>query len=538
MFTTCNCIPHFRRSLSLWSSLMVLLLCVQWTACGGGSAAPAVTTSPSPSPPSPSPPPPGTIPDTFFGLHILGLADFPAQVPYGEFRNWDTDAQWPELEPTCGAASGDPSDPCFDWKNFDQETASLNAAGIDNILYTLNRVPPWASSDPSDPVCNGTNPHPGECDLPIDINPDGSGTNQTWRNWVTALATHTNGLDDATGTYLQSHAHVKYWEPWNEWYRNPLVTNWSGEVSVKATYAQMLRLTEDVRCIITGKGTIHNYPSAGASTPCTQTAIDPTAIILTPSSAADAQYSSVMPNLLYCNDNPMPGSICNWGSGLNWGSQAVDIIDYHLYAKSITPEDVVHSELPAVRALLSSTDQAKPLWDGESSWGVLGMPNNIWNGDPFALAGFIPRMLALYWSAGVPQVFFYSYEGFLFQAGSLIQPEATAWTTTYNWLAGAQTAQSPFCQTGQFTFPSTVYSCAITRANGYVALLVWDSQYGPGGTASPSNCTVSATPLICGSTTVTVPSQYGKDWVDVGGNTHPFSSSVVIGANPILLEGP
>jgi len=520
--------------------IVVLLLAAffSWIGCGGGASQSASTSSPVP-PTTPAPPttPPGGIPVEFFGLHVLDLVDFPARVPYGEFRNWDTEAQWPQLEPSCGAASGSPSDPCFVWTNFDQETADLHTAGINNILYTLSRVPPWASSNPSDAACNGTPTRLGECDLPTDINADGSGTNQTWKNWVTALASHANGLDDPTGTYNQTHAHVKYWEPWNEWYRDPLVSDWPGTLSVRATYAQMLRLTEDVRCIITGKGVIHNYPSAGSSTPCTQTPIDPNALITTPSGAAQSQYVSVTPNFLYCNDQPFPGSNCTWGSGLNWGSQAVDIIDFHLYAISDTPEAVVTSELPAVRSLLNSTDLAKPLWDGESSWGVLGMPNNIWNGDAYARAGFIPRMIALYWSAGVSQIFFYSYEGFLFQAGSFIEPEAQAWITTYNWLADAVPAQNPFCQTGQFGFSSTVYTCPLTESSGTAALLIWDSQFGPGGTV-PMNCTTSTTPLLCGSTSITVPSKYGKDWVDVGGTVHAASTSVTIGANPILLEAP
>ena len=47
-------------------------------------------------------------------------------------------------------------------------------------------------------------------------------------------------------TYLQTHAHIQYWESWNEWYRNNVV-NTTPPVfySVRATYAQMVRMTED-----------------------------------------------------------------------------------------------------------------------------------------------------------------------------------------------------------------------------------------------------------------------------------------------------
>jgi hypothetical protein len=68
---------------------------------------------------------------------------------------------------------------------------------------------------------------------------------------------------------------------------------------------------------------------------------------------------------------------------------------------------------------------------------------------------------------------------------------------------------------------------------------VWDSQYGPGGTTPPSNCSAFAQPSICGSTSYTVPAVYQNgDWVDSGGTTHVYVSPVTIGAAPILLEGP
>ena len=536
--------------------IVFLVVSMTWTACGGGTQQAAITTRPPETPPPPTTPA-GAIPVTYWGLHVLNVADYPVQVPYGQFRHWDTQAQWPQIETCAPSPSSNPIsiDPCFNWATFDQETADLKAnpfsvSGIQpfqitDTLYTLSRTPPWASTNPTDASCDGfLIGQFGGCDLPADINADGSGSNQTWKTWVTAIVTHANGLDDPTNTYLQTHAHVKYWEPWNEWYRNPRVSNWTGVLAAKATYAQMLRLTEDARCIITGKGTVHNFPSVGASTPCAQVGLDPNALIVSPSSASDsAGYRAVMQNFLYCNATgllaPMAGSACNW-NGQDWGSQAVDIIDFHLYAafQQNTPEEVATSEVPAIQSALKSADLAKPLWNGEGSWGVVTNPNNIWSNDAYARAGFIPRMFALYWSAGIVQNFFYSYESFLFQkSAGLLQPEATAWTTTYNWLSDSTPAQNPFCQTGQFGLPATVYSCPITKAGGYTALLVWDPQYGPGGTASPANCTNSSSPTICGNTSITVPSNYAKDWIDITGTVHPSSGTLTVGANPILLEG-
>src|ERR1035441_3929441 len=89
-----------------------------------------------------------------------------------------------------------------------------------------------------------------------------AGTSAIWKAWIRAIATHANNP-----TYLQTHAHIKYWEIWNE---PDASFYWAG------TFAQLARLTEDANCIITGRGMIHESGN-GTATPCTATAIDPTA---------------------------------------------------------------------------------------------------------------------------------------------------------------------------------------------------------------------------------------------------------------------
>jgi hypothetical protein len=99
--------------------------------------------------------------------------------------------------------------------------------------------------------------------------------------------------------YLQTHAHIKNWEPWNEWYRNPVVgfpisqPTWS----VHPTYAQLVRIVQDMRCAITGKGT-------ASGVPCTTTAVDPNDVITASSSAFNGFGKSVMTNFLYCSASP------------------------------------------------------------------------------------------------------------------------------------------------------------------------------------------------------------------------------------------
>ena len=142
------------------------------------------------------------------------------------------------------------------------------------------------------------------------------------------------------------------------------------------------------------------------------------------------------------------------------------------------------------------------------------------------------------WSAGVTENFWYKYDvntsGTAFcplWGGSSLTPAGMAWNTTYNWLLGATPATSPFC------FASgTLWTCPFTEWNGKAAELVWDSQYGPGGTTLPVMCSTAANPLICGNTSYTVPATYTHDWIDVQGTVHPFESVVTVGAVPILLE--
>ena len=486
-------------------------------------------------------PGPNAIPANFWGVQVNKVSSFPVQVPYGEFRFWDTTgAQWPDIE-ICAAASAQPTDPCFVWDTFDVYLNNLHSAGVNDVMYTLSRTPIWSVNLTSDPTgLDGTDcdyyfagsltqTHAaGQCLVPVDLNADGSGANQIWKNWVTAIATRANNA-----TYLQTHAHIKYWEPWNEFSRGTILQPaYVGTLSFQGTYAQLVRLTEDMRCIITGTGTIHNNPMAGQSTPCSATAIDASAVVVSPSGAASYQRGlDIMQNFLYCNGTgthaPTPGSECTTS---NAASQAVDIINFHLYPESVTPEKVANTYIPNGRAILQSTDLAKPMINGEGSWSNPAKPGDLW-ADPYAQAGFIPRYFALYWSAGLKLNMWYSYDstiGELFDAtaGQLSQPAASAWQQTNTWLQGATPTNTPFCVNN-----GTVYRCDFTEANGKSAELVWDTQYG-------QNCSQMANPVICGATAYNVPASLNQDWLDVTGTSNAPAATVTIGANPILLEGP
>jgi hypothetical protein len=509
---------------SLWatvSAFMVLAL----VACGGGSAHQLVEGGGQiPAIPFTNCVPGGSgIPCTFWGIQVNKLKSYPVQVPYGQFRGWDSgQANWPEIAQSCQPTSA-PTDPCFIWTNLDTELADVKKANVNDVFYTLSRTPPWAVTalEQADPSCNYFKLGPkfqGACYPPMDLSPDGTGADQIWRNWVAAIASRVN---DAT--YTQAHAHIKYWEVWNEFSRSSILGNAPPSWSFQGTYNQLVRLAEDTRCIITGKGAV----TATGET-CPQVlltvgmlgAADPNAVIVAPSSAgAD---TGAIENFLHCDHNPK--AMCTTGDA---GFNAVDVIDVHLYVDSTTPENIVANQLPIVRQIAAG----KPVWNGEGSWGNLTKPNNIWQNDAYARAGLIARYFALYWSAGISENFWYGYDfvpiGELYDpaAGFLQQPEANAWILTYNWLAHAVPTNAAFCQNN-----GTIYHCDFTSPSGRPASLVWDSGY-------DQSCSAMAAPIVCGKTTYAVPPRLGKDWIDLSGVSHAASSSVTIGANPILLEG-
>ena len=475
------------------------------------------------------------IPKEFFGMVTNNANTYPLLLTYGNWRGWDSGMSWINVE-QCKASSGNPSDHCFSWTVVDRILAATFQQGIQDGLFTFSRTPPWAVDLNSDPTggqgknCNyyiapGTGVNtPGQCLTPTDLNKDGSGTNQMWKNWVTAFVTHVNDP-----TYLKTHSHIQWWEPWNEFGRSTTLIDppYTGTLSYEGTYAQLVRLTEDMQCIITGKGTIHNFPVKGSSTPCKATAIDSGAQISTPSGGIVGFSRPSLQNFLYCNASPPAGSECTTNDG---GSKAVDGINAHYYSNTTTPEVIAFQRVPLLRGILSQDDLKKPFFNGEGSWGNVSNDGNIWT-DKYAQAGFIPRYFALNWTQGLMTNYWYAYNqagatGGLFDTNTnqLLHPQSDAWQQTTSWLIGSISVNNQFCQV-----TGTVYTCEMKLSNGKAAELVWDSAFG-------QNCSQMSQPLICGNTVYSVPVKYNGTWIDLMGVSHSLGQTVVIGANPILLK--
>jgi len=450
----------------------------------------------------------------------------------GAGRVWDSAAaQWPNLNTANGT---------FVWANLDSVLASYKSAGVNDVLYTLWRVPKWASSNPSDTTCDyatiGSN-YTGECDLPTDLNADGTGTNLIWRTWVQKIAQHVNDAN-----YLQNHAKISYWEPCNECYRSPTLDPGYGtggaSVAYRGTYNQLVRMMQDARCIIVGT---QSDPITALGTTCGEAgypviAIDPSAKMVMPSTSPirvgknNPSYPQVMQNLLYCTcaNNSCSASTtgCTTGSA---GSAAVDILSVHVYPNSATyTPETIPSQIANVRSYLQQPDLAKPLWSDEGGWGKNTTATQVNNGDPDLEAAWLARFHVMMWASGLGRAYWYEWDNALY--GTLWSPAsapgctkqftsgylcsgAIAYQQVYNWLVGSTLTNC--------SAVGTTWTCNLIQANGSSAEILWDTSQ------TCSNGT-------CGTMNYAVPNTF-HTYTDLTGASYSIGGSVPVGIKPILV---
>ena len=434
-----------------------------------------------------------TVSSSYMDLHV-GSADLisTVTVPYGSLRLWDTSTGWAQIN----FASGQ-----YDWTNLDN---FVNTPSSGDLLYNLARTPTWASSNPNDSTCAyDTSPQggPGQCDPPADLNSDGSGADQSWIDWVTAVAQRNN---------VQYGSKIKYFEIWNEW-NIPLF--WTG------TPAQLVRMEQDARCIVEG-------PPAGKScnpnsTFPNGTGLNTAAKIVTPSPVG----AHTVLNEVSLRLSNYFGTVV----GGNSGGTFADAIGFHGYVSTKSSSDPCPNpeDVTTVVTDLNGTVQSFPLEAGgkpwintEDSWGKA--PDEGFE-DPDRQAAFLARTFLLQASLGVDRVYWYRWDatqtfgGALWTASNGPTEAASTWSEVSKWILGA-TLSSPCTANG------SVWSCGFTRASGYQALTVWDAG---------QDC-LNGT---CGTSSYTVPAGYTRylDLTDTSTNTSA-GSTIQIGAKPILLE--
>ena len=407
--------PVLPRTLAF---LTVLLISLAAVSCGGGNAQ-------SSTPPTT----PGAVPATLFSLTVHNNNNWPS-VPLASIRLWSTGTYWQNMNPAQGV---------YDFSTFDQFLNAAQAHNVD-VLYTLGEVPAWASSNPTLP-CGTSGAPDGSCAPPNDLNSDGTGSNQHWKDFVTAVVTHAAGR-------------VKYWEVWNE----PTVSGyWQGNNQ------QMLRLAQDAYNIIKS--------------------IDANALVTTPAPSTGIN------------------GVANWmGPYLSiGGGQYADIITFHGYNWSTQPGVYPQPEaiVPLVNnlkaVLVSNGQDNKPLWCSEGGWG-----NTTGNGfnDPDLHAAFLARHYLLQESEGVDRYYWYAWDNGVNSVGlpdglwvptAGITPAGVAYQQVQSWMVGA-------APTGQCSANGNIWTCSYTRANGYQAEAIWDTSL------SCSNGACSSSPQPAAST--------------------------------------
>jgi len=416
-----------------------------------------------------------TIPLTNFGLHIDYVGTPWPTISFGAQRFWDSDTAWAQINTASGV---------WDWTMTDTRINAALANHVD-ILFDLARTPPWAQcagndtscgSGQGDSVCNSYNQGgwqggPGQCYPPGDLNVDGTGANQHWIDWVTALATRYKG-------------EIKFYEIWNE-PTAPIM--WQG------TTAQLVRMTQDARCIIIGTG-------CSPLSTYTQKAIDPSAQITTPAYVTDTGINVATAMNEYLSAG---------------GGQYVDVISYHGYVQwPAPPEDAVTDAAPLQNVLATAGQGNKPLFSTEGGYGA-----KVLITDTDQETAWIARFVLLMQSINVARSYWYAWDGAttpFWYPTTGVDIGGTTYNEMTTWLVGA-TLSSPCSAVG------TVWQCGYTRPGGYKSIAVWDTS---------QSCNNS----VCTYSKFTIPAGYDYSTTIAGVKTQTNGSTVQIGLKPILLS--
>lgn len=248
-----------------------------------------------------------TVP-RLYGLNANGARPMPWLLNFGVLRFWDDAAQWWDVEPQPGK---------WHWQNVDFWVETMNHLRVREGLFELGKPPKWA---------RGTL---------------GQGTNSAWRIWVR----------DA-GQHLQQAPpfHVTAWSPYNEF--TYTAGGWKG------TNEQMVRLSEDARCILTGRGKITMTGETCAQVLASvglQAPIDPTTVMLSPS---------------FGFGNPKWKTYFATAGAMD----AAEGIEFHCY----NPDWKVCVNQVAALKKYSPKWTAEAIWLGEISWSKPGSHKLSW----------------------------------------------------------------------------------------------------------------------------------------------------------------
>ena len=227
------------------------------------------------------------------------------------------------------------------------------------------------------------------------------------------------------------------------------------------------------------KGQINNYeiwnePNGGFFTGSVQSLVDLGCSAAAVLKAIDPQITVVSPS-----------GVGGYPNQLQWlddflahdGGRCVDVIGYHIYAATGTPESMLGT-LRGVQNILAKyhvTD--KPLWNTETGWRLELGPSTAPAIDPHwpkldavLSPAYVARALLIGWAGGLQRYYWYSWDhedmGFL-QADGQTSPSATAYLTMAGWMRGAVVRE---CAS-----KGLLWQCALTR-DGATSLIVWSED--------------------------------------------------------------
>lgn len=353
------------------------------------------------------------IQKTFFGASFNFFTTWPPtdglgrEATLGAIRLWDDKVKWGQINTAQNS---------YDWSVLDgyiSQVQSLNA----DILYTFGDTPDYAGTIPSGNV-HCLAPSDYSCSPPNDVNTDGTGTDNYFSTFVTALVTRYKGQ-------------ISYYELWNE----PDCSCYFA-----GTQAQMVRMNSDAKAIINS--------------------IDPNAKLLMPSGHV--------------------WSLNTWFTAYlaAGGAATFDIVNMHMRSNgtlNIVPENFLTTYSNIVASVDANGLSARPLWDSEH-----GIKADEGVTDQDTLAGYAARELVLRASVGLVRQYLYSWDDNA-PVGLQGNLGGTAYDTVAGWLIGhtisacvvtgtvytcnvddgqivwdtAQSCSNGSCTTSNYTYPQT-----------------------------------------------------------------------------------
>ncbi|MGA8153370.1 MAG: hypothetical protein WB952_20635 [Terriglobales bacterium] len=426
----------------------------------------------------------------FFGINTSGLGDpWPSKlIPLTSWRSLGSKVKWADINTGPGI---------YDFSRLDQ-WLSLAKANKTDVMFTTYATPSWASSHGINSVSPNsccsllTQNGPGICDPPTDLACDGSGTDQIFIDFLTALVQHVG-----PGT-------ITYWELWNE----PNVKGeWNGSADCAASgvhhasEVMLARMAKDLRTTVLQ--------------------FDPAAKFTTPAATDGLKAGNWLGNYLAVSD----------------GGNYADINAFHGYIETgVCPSDcplaeAVADQIDNLRAQLPASDQNKPLFNTEGFWGdkkINGIRITAIT-DPDQQASFTARYYLIQMWKQVAKFYWYNWDipsetTFYNSTTGGISTAAEAYAQIVKWTNQGTAAVGP-CATNPSV--STQWKCTITAPSGTLSEAVWDtSQTCNKGTCSRVNVSLSSLGL---------PSLFNA-YADLSGKTTPITSGVIpVGLKPTLL---